>query len=212
MPVLPLYDANPAVRSGEMIYDGVTYTVVMYINPSGLPRVHKNALVDRLGKRQFKGKTCLGTTKEEAAATLDDGDYSLVAFVGAVGTDDFASGALQYYDFYTPDGEGPPQFWVTDLCRPDNIVPRSIKSPIPPIMKLFDDIARAHGVDAIHLMVAKDPEENKTFLLKKYGEMGYAPTDEQVDEEHVYMKKPLAPADIESIAVQTKGLKITKKV
>jgi hypothetical protein len=118
-----------------------------------------------------KGKPCLGITQADARRNLHNREYSAIAFVENVDgvKKDEGSGALQYYDWCE---RGKPQLWINDLCRVTELDKEQTKpsiSPIDVLLVLFEELAHAHHIRRVHLMVDEDKRDVLGPLYERYG-------------------------------------------
>lgn len=172
------YDASVADKVGKELkskitFDEINYNTSLFYTPVSKDSEEYNYLVSKMSKRrqydktQNKLVTCLESTAKYVEGILDESIVSLYLFVNEQGkaTSDQASGTLQVVNNST-NLTGPTQVWICDLCRhaPDK-TKKSAKSPVAPIMHLFEQIAHyVFKKSEIHLMV----EKKETFLVGFY--------------------------------------------
>ena len=171
---------NPSVADkvgkklkSKITFDDIVYNTSLYYTPVLKDSDEYNRIVSKVSTRKQHDKaqnklvTCLESTAKYVKGILDESIVSLYLFVNEQGkaTSDQASGTLQVVNNST-DTTGPSQAWICDLCRhaPDK-TKKSAKSPVAPIMHLFEQIAYyVFKKSEIHLMV----EKKETFLVGFY--------------------------------------------
>lgn len=203
------YDASKTDKIGrnlesKITFDGIVYNTSLFYTPVSKDSKEYKHIASKISSRkQFdkaKNKlvTCLGITAKYVKAILDESIVSLYLFVNEKGKSSFdqASGSLQVVNNGT-NLTGPTQVWICDLCRhaPDK-TKKSAKSPVAPIMHLFEQIAYyVFKKSEIYLMVEKE----ETFLVGFYRDnYGFAVDDafkviNDNDKSHIVMKKTIAP-------------------
>ena len=177
------YDASVADKVGKELkskitFDEINYNTSLYYTPVSKNSKEYNHIVSKISTRkqydkaQNKFVTCLESTASYVKGILDESIVSLYLFVNEKGkaTSDQASGTLQVVNNST-NLTGPTQVWICDLCRhaPDK-TKKSAKSPVAPIMHLFEQIAYyVFKKSEIHLMVDKIPKSaEEPFLVGFY--------------------------------------------
>ena len=173
-------DYNPSVADkvgkelkSKITFDDIVYNTSLYYTPVSKNSKEYNHIVSKISTRKQYDKaknklvTCLESTAKYVKGILDESIVSLYLFVNEKGkaTSDQASGTLQVVNNST-DVTEPSQVWICDLCRhaPDK-TKKSAKSPVAPIMHLFEQIAYyVFKKSEIHLMV----EKKETFLVGFY--------------------------------------------
>jgi|LauGreDrversion4_2_1035121.scaffolds.fasta_scaffold01043_10 hypothetical protein len=177
------YDASVADKVGKELkskitFDGINYNTSLYYTPVSKDSKEYNHIVSKISTRkqynkaQNKFVTCLESTASYVKGILDESIVSLYLFVNEQGkaTSDQASGTLQVVNNST-DVTRPSQAWICDLCRhaPDK-TKKSAKSPVAPIMHLFEQIAYyVFKKSEIYLMVEKIPKSTEEpFLVGFY--------------------------------------------
>ena len=181
---LPTYFS---VKRGEKIKTGVigtkqgSFAYTLYFLP-----IRDNSTIDeiadKLMARREKGKPnepCLNASRPEIIDQIRNMNIHVYGFVHSTRfPNDHASGALQIgYD----------GVYITDLCRHYDVEdPRKSKtSPIKVLMEIFEQLVLNElRNDKIKLMVVKNGGDR---LLQIYGNYGYVPTHEEVDEGTVYV-------------------------
>jgi len=204
------YDASKEDKIGRKLkskitFDGIVYNTSLFYTPVSKDSKEYKYLVSKISSRkQFdkaKNKlvTCLGITAGNVKDILDESIVSLYLFVNEKGkaTSDQASGTLQVVNNSSIDTTEPSQAWICDLCRhaPDK-TKKSAKSPVAPIMHLFEQIAYyVFKKSEIYLMVEKE----ETFLVGFYrNNYGFAVDDSfrvinDNKNDKIVMKKTITP-------------------
>ena len=209
-------DYNPSVKDkvgkelkSKITFDEINYNTSLFYTPVSKDSKEYKYLVSKVSKRkqydkaQNKFVTCLGITAGNVKDILDESIVSLYLFVNEKGksTSDQASGTLQVVNNST-DVTAPSQVWICDLCRHAPIkTKKSAKSPVAPIMHLFEQIAYyVFKKSEIHLMVDKIPKSaEEPFLVGFYRDnYGFVVDDafrvmNDNDKSHIVMKKTIAP-------------------
>lgn len=209
------YDASVADKVGKELkskitFDEINYNTSLYYTPVSKNSKEYNHIVSKISTRkqydkaQNKFVTCLESTASYVKGILDESIVSLYLFVNEKGkaTSDQASGTLQVVNNSSIDTTGPSQAWICDLCRhaPDK-TKKSAKSPVAPIMHLFEQIAYyVFKKSEIYLMVDKIPKSaEEPFLVGFYRDnYGFVVDDafrvmNDNDKSHIVMKKTIAP-------------------
>ena len=158
---------DPKILKGTTIYKNTAFQYDIFMNPGNQPSHIKQDIVNRLGDKLYKGKICLGITKDLVEKALNTSDYKAILFVKNIHDDDEASASLQLQDC---TNEGKPQIWVHDLCRINNSKTKSKVSPVEVLFNLTMDLANSEGFQSINLMVLEDRSEKTLInIYKKYG-------------------------------------------
>ena len=205
------YDDSKKDKIGRNLESKITFDDIVYNTSLFYTPVLKNSkeykyIVSKVSKRkqydkaQNKLVTCLESTAKYVKEILDESIVSLYLFVNEKGkaTSDQASGTLQVVNNSTDD-TAPSQAWICDLCRhaPDK-KKKSAKSPVAPIMHLFEQIAYyVFEKSEIYLMV----EKKETFLVGFYRDNYRFDVDETFsvindnpnDKNKIVMKKTIMP-------------------
>jgi hypothetical protein len=205
-------DYNPSVADkvgkelkSKITFDGINYNTSLFYTPVSKDSKEYNHIVSKISTRkqydkaQNKFVTCLESTASYVKGILDESIVSLYLFVNEKGkaTSDQASGSLQVVNNSSIDTTGPSQAWICDLCRhaPDK-TKKSAKSPVAPIMHLFEQIAYyVFKKLEIYLMVEKE----EPFLVGFYRDnYGFAVDDaftvmNDKKNDKIVMKKTIAP-------------------
>ena len=208
------YDASVADKVGKELkskitFDGIVYNTSLFYTPVSKDSKEYKYLVSKISSRKQYDKaknklvTCLGITAGNVANILNESIVSLYLFVNEKGKSSFdqASGTLQVVN-NSSDATEPSQVWICDLCRhaPDK-TKKSAKSPVAPIMHLFEQIAYyVFKKSEIYLMVDKIPKSTEEpFLVGFYRDnYGFALDDaftvmNDIHKSHIVMKKTIAP-------------------
>lgn len=178
------YDASKTDKIGRKLeskitFDGIVYNTSLFYTPVSKDSKEYKHIASKMSKRkQFdkaKNKlvTCLGITAKYVKEILDESIVSLYLFVNEKGkaSSDQASGTLQVVNNSSINTTGPSQAWICDLCRhaPDK-TKKSAKSPVAPIMHLFEQIAYyVFKKSEIYLMVEKEEPFLVGFYRDNYG-------------------------------------------
>jgi len=205
------YDSSKSDKVGrelksKITYDGIIYNTSLFYTPIQKDSREYKYLVSKVSSRkqydkaQNKFVTCLDITASDVKNSLDITIVSLYLFVNEnrKALTDQASGTLQVVN-NNIDATVPSQAWICDLCRhaPDK-TKKSSKSPVAPIMHLFEQIAYyVFKKRDIYLMVSKIPDSSdEPYLVSYYRDnYGFSVDDDfrVNDETHIVMKKHIIP-------------------
>ena len=176
---------------------GEEFEVELFYSPQNLPEKLQDELADRIGGRLISGKPCLEITKNNAAFSIENEDYSVIGFAKNVKnirpmSDDEASGTLQLYKWCNDDS--PPELWLNDLCRITSLKGKDKPetSPLQALLKVFESVARVAKLKYMYLMVEnKEPE--RTILPEVYKKYGFRITTccSLTDDDSLVMRKDL---------------------
>ena len=200
------YDALKTDKIGrnlksKITFDEINYNTSLYYTPVSKDSKEYNHIVSKISTRkqydkaQNKFVTCLESTASYVKDILDESIVSLYLFVNEQGkaTSDQASGTLQVVNNST-DVIRPSQVWICDLCRhaPDK-TKKSAKSPVAPIMHLFEQIAYyVFKKSEIYLMVEKIPKSTEEPFLVGFVDDEFRVMNDNANKK-IVMKKTIMP-------------------